>query len=83
LKILRNFRHIEVQPPFVLAYRPAGDGERKDHREQMQRRMHAHQAVAPIPVDGQIHALTQTQTMNFCRRYVDDCRLATIRMNDG
>jgi hypothetical protein len=72
-----------VQPALVLAHRAAGDGKWEDDRKQMQRRMHAHEAVASVPVDGQIHALAWAQIMTFCCRDVDDCRLVAIRMNDG
>ncbi len=78
-----NLGHVEIEPPLVLAHRAPGDREGHDHRQQVQSRMHAHQAQAALPVDagGNLGA-EGGQGLTFGRD-MDDLGLVAVGVDGG
>ncbi|MNL27179.1 hypothetical protein D3C87_1487520 [compost metagenome] len=80
-QILGDLRHVEIEPALVLANGPTGHREGKHHRQQVQGRMHAHQAMATVPIDIHAHRLANLGKVGALGRNMDDLRLVTIGMH--
>ena len=50
-QVLERFGQVEVEPPALCPHLPAGHGPGHQRRQQVQRGVHAHVAMAPLPVE--------------------------------
>ena len=79
--------HIEIEPRLPVGDLSAGDRARHHSAEQMQARVHAHQAIAPIPINFRQELLANRRERAARRGHMQDIietvSLASIDDRDG
>ena len=78
-----GLRDIEIETALAVANRTAGDGVRQHRREYMQRRVHAHAGVSPVPINLGGDAVADLWHGSAGRQHVRDLGLGGIGINGG
>jgi hypothetical protein len=84
--VIRRLGHVEVETALVLADLPAGNAEGERHRQEVERAVHAHQPMAPLPVETEGDRLAGRRECRAGSRLVQDAGAVAVgvdRAGDG